>query len=92
MPYRILTLCVCVVLLATSSIHAEDHNQLVVTWLEGNNVMVWHTGDNAPTRHTSPENVASNVRQSHLIRWAVCRFLNAASRQFMAGRHRLMLN
>lgn len=63
MPYRILTLCVCVVLLATSSIHAEDHNQLVVTWLEGNNVMVWHNGDNAPTGHEVPENVASNVRQ-----------------------------
>ncbi len=63
MPYRILTLFVCVVLLATSSIHAEDQNQLVVTWLENNSVMIWHSGDSTPTAYAVPENVAGNVRQ-----------------------------
>ncbi len=63
MPYRILMLFVCLVLLITSTIRAEDHNPLVVAWLEKNDVIIWHMGDTAPTHHTAPENVANNARQ-----------------------------
>ncbi len=63
MPYRVLTLFACFMLLLSASAYAEDNNQLVVTWLENSEVMVWHTGDTAPTHHTVPENLAGNIRQ-----------------------------
>src|SRR4051794_15545108 len=63
MPHRILTLFMGFLLLISSSIHAQDNTRLVVTWLEKNSVMVWHTGDAAPTAHTAPDDVAANARQ-----------------------------
>ncbi|MEP6988896.1 MAG: hypothetical protein ABI970_25060, partial [Chloroflexota bacterium] len=63
MPYRILTLFVSLVLLISSSIHAQDNTHLIVAWLENNNVMVWHTGDAAPTPHKATDIVAGNARQ-----------------------------
>ncbi len=62
MPYRILTLFVGVVLLM-SSLRAGDNPRLVVAWFENDSVMVWHTGDAAPTHHAAPPNIAGNTRQ-----------------------------
>ncbi len=63
MLYRILTLFVCTMLLMSSSIHAEDNTRLMVAWLENNSVMVWHTGDAAPTPYTAADNIVGNTRQ-----------------------------
>lgn len=63
MPYRVLTFLVCIALLLSSSAHAEDNNHLVVAWLEKDNVMVWRTGDSAPTAHRVPEAIAGNISQ-----------------------------
>ncbi|MBI1282276.1 MAG: hypothetical protein GC179_29390 [Anaerolineaceae bacterium] len=78
MPYRVLTLFLSTMLLMSSSIYAEDHNRLVVTWLENNSVLVWHDGDAAPTAYAAPENVASNARQLMLSADGQYVVLNAA--------------
>ena len=63
MRYRVLTLFVSLLLLISSSTHAEENHQLVVAWLADNNVMVWHEGDATPTVHAAPEDVAANARE-----------------------------
>src|SRR4051794_2081824 len=66
MPYRILTLFVCIVLLLSSSVHAEDNTHLTVAWLDNNNnIMVWHTGDAAP--HSIALNLVAGSAQQILL-------------------------
>jgi hypothetical protein len=53
MPYRILMFLVYVTLLTFSNIQAQDTSHLTVTWIENGDVLVWRTGDAAPSRYTS---------------------------------------
>jgi hypothetical protein len=65
MPYRILTLCVGVVLLLSTMVHAEDHSTLTVAWLDNNTTMIWHEGDAAP--HSLAINLTAGSPQQLLL-------------------------